>query len=141
MRAILITAALMTAGAAQARQSAWPVTMDDALFTAAKAEAAEQQPGCVAELESGAEGAACKLFRLTALKAVSVADMRVTWCLQRVDDRSRAVPPVCKEQQAQVDPTGATLAAVGWPRVEELSRKIYPELWAKVDAANAQIKR
>lgn len=141
MRAILITAALLSAGAAQAQEAGWPGSMDDAFFETAKIEAAKLQPGCVAELEHGAEGDGCKLYRLTALKAVNVAGMRVAWCLQRMDDRSRPLPEVCKARSDAPDPTKATLTAVGWPPVEELSRKIYPEQWAKVDAAGAQIRR
>lgn len=141
MRAILITIALLSAGTAQAQQSSWPGAMTDGFFEASKADAAKLQPGCVAELEHGAEGEACKIYRLTALKAINVAGMRVSWCLQQVSEASRPTPEVCKAQQGATDPTKAALVAVGWPRVEELSRKIYPELWAKVDAADGEIRR
>ena len=137
MRLVAIIVAIAASSAAQAEEGSWPAAMSDGHLTSALAGASKAQPACMAELRRGPEGEACSFYRLTTLKAVSVVDLRNRWCIDKLSDKSRAVPKVCR---GKVDGADETLARAGWPEVEALSRKADPGHWARVDAAQAELR-
>lgn len=138
---LIAMAALIAApAAALAEQPSWPVAFSEARIEAAREQAVKSRSECLAELNHGAEGTACAVYRAGLDRMLDVYFQRNSWCISRLDNRGKPVPPVCHVRPG-VTPEDAALKELGYPQFEALSRKVHPDRWARADAARAELDR